>query len=118
MYPPPSPQLATAGVQPCGSWLSRYYAAVERQLEEGAWGGGDLANLLWGLAKFDLMPEVREGEGGRGGRQGGRQREGRGEGGISGCGARRPGGRGGRRQEGDAGVAGGRAWLSLTPTPH
>ncbi|KAG2429018.1 hypothetical protein HXX76_011260 [Chlamydomonas incerta] len=50
--------LATAGVQPCGSWLSRYYAAVERQLEEGAWGGGDLANLLWGLAKFDLMPEV------------------------------------------------------------
>ncbi len=53
-----APQLATAGVQPCGSWLSRYYAAVERQLEEGAWGGGDLANLLWGLAKFDLMPEV------------------------------------------------------------
>ena len=52
------PQLATAGVQPCGSWLSGYYSALERQLD--VFGGPDLANLLWGLAKFDLRPEVRQ----------------------------------------------------------
>ncbi|GLC36924.1 hypothetical protein PLESTM_000519000 [Pleodorina starrii] len=48
--------LATAGVQPCGSWLSRFYTSLERQLD--AFSGGDLATLLWGLAKLDLMPEV------------------------------------------------------------
>ncbi|KAG2495205.1 hypothetical protein HYH03_006811 [Edaphochlamys debaryana] len=48
--------LASAGVQPCGAWLSHFYAAVERQVD--SFSGGDLANLMWGLAKFDLMPEV------------------------------------------------------------
>ncbi|KXZ49175.1 hypothetical protein GPECTOR_22g765 [Gonium pectorale] len=48
--------LATAGVQPCGSWLSGYYSALERQLE--SFSGPDLANTMWGLAKLDLMPEV------------------------------------------------------------
>ncbi|GLI62131.1 hypothetical protein VaNZ11_004694 [Volvox africanus] len=48
--------LATAGVQPCGSWLSGFYNSLERQLE--SFSGSDLANLMWGLAKLDLMPEV------------------------------------------------------------
>ncbi|GIL51015.1 hypothetical protein Vafri_6971 [Volvox africanus] len=48
--------LATAGVQPCGSWLSGFYTSLERQLE--SFSGSDLANLMWGLAKLDLMPEV------------------------------------------------------------
>lgn len=38
---------ATAGVQPCGSWLSALYASVERQVD--AFTSQDLANTLWGL---------------------------------------------------------------------
>ncbi len=92
--------VGTAGVQPCGSWLSGYYGAVERQLE--AFSGGDLANLMWGLAKFDLMPEVGQGACRVGGRGRGRRAGGREEDGweLEGAGRARCGARGVMEQAG------------------
>jgi len=48
--------LATAGQQPCGAWLTEYYRNVERKVD--VLKSQDIANIMWALCKFDLMPDI------------------------------------------------------------